>query len=275
MSNFEVEVKEGKRFEFGKNWIKFLELLDEDRIMTAEKSLKEMLEIENLHNKRFLDVGCGSGLFSLAAKRLGAVVHSFDYDPQAVACTSELKQRYFRDDSDWTIGQASVLDYNYLKSLNAFDVIYAWGVLHHTGDMWQALDNVRLPVQNGGKLFIAIYNDQGPKSKVWLRVKQIYCSGNIGKLIIIATFFPYLFLKGLVYDLIFLRNPFKSYIEHKAGRGMSVMRDWHDWLGGLPFEVAKPEQIVDFYLKKDFALIKLKTYGGSMGPNEFVFKKIR
>ena len=98
MSEHKREVELGKRFEFGSNWEGFLNLLDDERIHLAEKSLKHMLEVEDLQGKTFLDVGSGSGLFSLAARNLCAQVLSFDYDPKSVACTSELQKRYFPDD---------------------------------------------------------------------------------------------------------------------------------------------------------------------------------
>src|SRR5881227_2755894 len=103
------EVSTGKRFEFGRNWHRFLALLDEDRIAAAEQSLQRMLEAERLDGQRFLDVGSGSGLFSLAAVRLGAQVHSFDYDPQSMACTRFLKESY-APDAPWTIEKGSILD---------------------------------------------------------------------------------------------------------------------------------------------------------------------
>src|SRR5438128_6035457 len=109
------EVASGERFEFGRNWSAFLSVLDEDRIAKAEESLKQMLEVENLAGKTFLDIGSGSGLFSLAARRLGARVHSFDFDSNSFACTQELRSRYFGGDADWRVEQGSALDAEYVK----------------------------------------------------------------------------------------------------------------------------------------------------------------
>src|SRR6185295_11322311 len=173
VSLYAAEVSSGDRFEFGKNWARFLRVLDDGRIRQAEQSLREMLELTRLDGMTFLDVGSGSGLFSMVDARLGARVHSFDFDPESVACTRYLKERY-APTSQWVIERGSVLDRTYIKRLNQFDVVYSWGVLHHTGAMWEALDNTVSLVKEGGKLFIAIYNDQGGMSRRWKAIKRLY-----------------------------------------------------------------------------------------------------
>ncbi len=271
-----TEVSRGDRFEFGANWARFLSVLNEGRIAQAEKSLREMLGVSDLPDKRFLDVGSGSGLFSLAARRLGAVVHSFDYDPKSVGCTQELKRRYFPGDSQWLIEEGSVLDRDYLGRLGQFDVVYSWGVLHHTGAMWQALENIAPLVASGGQLFIAIYNDQGGWSRRWRILKRIYnvlprFARKPYALAVMGPrelkFLAICILKGRPGD--YFAN-ILNYSESSL-RGMSYWHDLIDWIGGYPFEVAKPEEIFSMYRGKGFDLLQLRTCAGSIACNEFVF----
>jgi len=269
------EVIIGRRFEFGANWELFLKSVDEDRIRMAEDSLRLMLRVDTLKGRRFLDIGSGSGLFSLAARRLGASVYSIDLDPQSIACTRHLREEYYAGDDQWIIEEGSVLDTNQLQRLGAFDVVYAWGVLHHTGNMWVALENAGSQVAEGGTLFISIYNDQGGKSRRWLLVKRAYNSLPDGlRWLIWMPSLIKIWAIELMGDLIQGR-PFYSWKNYaKAGaRGMSPFRDLIDWVGGLPFEVSKPEHIFEFCRERGFVLEKLKTCGGGLGCNEFVFVK--
>jgi 2-polyprenyl-6-hydroxyphenyl methylase/3-demethylubiquinone-9 3-methyltransferase len=276
MSTHAIEIAHGERFEFGKNWSRFLDALDESRIERARESLKAMLEVESLEGQSFLDIGSGSGLFSLAARQLGARVHSFDYDPNSVACTQELRRRYFNNDPDWRIEEGSALDGEYVKSLGSFDVVYSWGVLHHTGRMWTALDHAQLPVRAGGKLFVAIYNDLGSRSRRWKWLKKTYC----GLPTLLKTPFAALVIapeeiRAFLGSLLRLKpgDYLRSWLRYDANRGMSKWRDIIDWVGGYPYEVAKPEEIFDFYRARRFDLIKIKCGNVGLGCNEFVFQK--
>jgi 2-polyprenyl-3-methyl-5-hydroxy-6-metoxy-1,4-benzoquinol methylase len=266
------EVARGRRFAFGANWHKLLAALDPARIRVAEESLRRMLGVSSLAGRTFLDVGSGSGLFSLAARRLGACVHSFDYDPQSVRCTETLKAAFFPDDSDWRIEHGSALDVDYLAALGRFDVVYAWGVLHHTGAMWPALESIVPLVRRGGLLYLAIYNDQGKTSRRWLRLKRLYNRLPCG---VRSLLLPPLFVRLYGWEILkecVKGRPlgfFRRYTQ--ASRGMSVWRDLVDWAGGYPFEVARPEEIIHFYRDQGFALAQLKTVGGGLGCNEFVF----
>jgi 2-polyprenyl-6-hydroxyphenyl methylase/3-demethylubiquinone-9 3-methyltransferase len=270
------EVARGERFEFGANWRKFLALLDDARIAEAESSLKRMLEVETLSGRSFLDIGSGSGLFSLAARRLGARVHSFDYDPQSVACTRELQRRYFPEDADWRVEAGSVLDENFVRALGSFDVVYSWGVLHHTGAMWRALAHAALPVAAGGQLFIAIYNDTGTQARRWHWIKRKYneLPRPLRTPFALAVSAPEEG-KAILRALLKLRPQeyVRTWTEYDRNRGMSHWRDIIDWVGGYPYEFAAPEEIFDFYRARGFSLMKLRCGGVGLGCNEFVFNK--
>ena len=262
------------RFAFGRNWARFLSVVNDERILEAEKSLCAMLEQPSLSGLRFLDMGSGSGLFSLAARRLGAKVWSFDYDPESVACTADLKRRYFPDDHDWTAERGSALDQAYVTSLGTFDVVYSWGVLHHTGRMWDALANAALAVAPGGRLFISIYNDQGIPSDFWKWVKRTYNRlPGVLRLPFATGILAPREAARFAYRLsrFQLGGYVRSWTQYHRSRGMSRWHDYVDWIGGYPFEVAKPEEIFDFFLARGFRLAKLKTCGGLHGCNEFVF----
>lgn len=260
------------RFKFGKNWECFLKSLNETQLLQAEASLREMLGVGALRGRKFLDIGCGSGLFSLAAMRLGATVTSFDYDADSVACAERLKAQFFDGNEDWRIARGDALDAGYLGSLGQFDIVYSWGVLHHTGDMWRALDNISALGAAGGTLFIALYNDQGLESRVWKVVKRTYnmLPDLLKPLVSLATFLRMWTLTVLKDAL--KGHPFKTLSNYHSNRGMSVWRDVVDWAGGYPFEVARPDDVISFFEKKGFRLVRLKRSSGS-GCNEYLFSK--
>lgn len=253
------------RFKFGDNWLDFLSVLNEDRIEAAVGSLKRIIGATNLSGRTFLDAGSGSGLFSLAARRLGATVFSFDYDAQSTECTRQIKEKYFHGDPGWTIERGSVLDDEFLGKLGTFDVVYSWGVLHHTGNMHLAFKNISELVSKNGILIISIYNDQGFISKYWKFIKRAYNKNPLNRFFLILMHSP---------DLLLLRFIVRTATGRlKEERGMTLWHDMTDWLGGYPFEVAKPEDVFAFFNERGFRLSKLKTYGSRHGCNEYVFIK--
>jgi 2-polyprenyl-3-methyl-5-hydroxy-6-metoxy-1,4-benzoquinol methylase len=268
------EAGPGGRFAFGRNWWHFLSVVDDERVAEARASLCTTLGVTSLKGLSFLDIGSGSGLFSLAAAQLDAArVHSFDSDAASVECTRELKRRFLPEQKTWSIDRGSALDRGYLQSLGTFDVVYAWGVLHHTGDMFRALENAALPVCVGGKLCLAIYNDQGLRSRVWRTIKRTYnrLPYQLRTPYMVAVMAPRE-LRSAAAAIVRLHpvRYVRSWTDYKHQRGMSRWYDLVDWVGGYPFEVAKPEVVFSFYAERGFSLVRLETCGGGLGCNQFV-----
>ncbi len=265
-------------FSFGQNWKKFLAAIDEERIGTSEASLTEFLGLDNLRGKNFLDIGCGSGLFSLAAVRLGADrVVSFDIDPFSVECCKYLRDREGNPER-WEVHQGSVLDGEFLRGLGDFDIVYSWGVLHHTGSMWAGLRNSAALVRPGGYYYIALYNKilsrNGSASRIhdfWIGIKRLYNSSPTLAAYVLEPLAMSAYIAMLVARL---ENPVTHIRNYKSHRGMSWKTDATDWLGGYPYEFATVEEIFKFVRSEypDFNLTNLKVTSGR-GLNWYLFQR--
>lgn len=271
-----------KAFAFGKNWQLFLKrYLNQSRIDEAKRSLVEFCGANMLEGKSFLDIGCGSGLFSFAAYKLGvSKILSFDFDIDSVASCNHIRERE-KDHSRWQVMQGSILDDNFVSGIGKYDFVYAWGVLHHTGNMWKAIENALKLVADNGMLYLAIYNKADGlclypdgrfgSSGFWLRIKKIYSS--------IPRFFQdiidYSIMAVLVVSyLLRFKNPVKEISDYDKLRGMSWRVDIRDWMGGYPYEYASAEEIFNFIKKRGFSLERLKCNNG-LRNNEYLFKKIQ
>ncbi|GMW06408.1 MAG: hypothetical protein AMXMBFR8_12050 [Nevskiales bacterium] len=270
MDAHEIEVKHRQRFEFGSNWRKFLQGVGEKEVAAASSSPLTALGCKRLDGSTFLDVGSGSGLSSLAAWRSGAHVVAFDFDPESVACTLELRRRRSAPEAEWTVLRGSILDRTFLASLGTFDIVYSWGVLHHTGAMWEAIDNAASLVGPEGRLFIAIYNDQGAICIYWRLIKKMYNRWPVWRVLLLAVRLPY-FCAVRAAGSIARRLRRKS---HDL-RGMHFMRDVVNWLGGYPFEVASMDDVVRRVRSAGFSVVYSKSVGRRSGCNELVFQRDR
>lgn len=261
------------RFGFGKNWQAFLPEVDATRIQRAKDSLTSFLGLPDLKGKTFLDIGSGSGLFSYAAYLLGAErIVNFDFDLHSVRATESLWEKAGKP-VHWKVERGSALDTHYLGTLGEFDIVYSWGVLHHTGAMWDAIRNTGRLTASGGLYCIALYNKVEGRfgSRFWLAVKKRYNRGSY----LTQKFIEWLYISVyfILAPLAHFRSPLRFMREYGGARGMDWRRDVTDWVGGYPYEYASPEEVFSFMKKEfpTFSLANLKTVG-SIGNNWFLFR---
>jgi 2-polyprenyl-3-methyl-5-hydroxy-6-metoxy-1,4-benzoquinol methylase len=260
-------------FAFGENWQSYLEKVDGQSYRNAESSITEFMGLGSLRGKSFVDIGCGSGLFSFAAYGLGAErIVSFDVDPRSADCCKKLHQRA-GSPANWEVHTGSILDSGFVSALGQFDIVYSWGVLHHTGRMWEAIRNSASLVNRGGSYYIAIYNNVGGirGSQTWLKIKKLYNrSPKAGKHFLETAFI----LGYFAGDLVRFKNPIATIKNYKQNRGMNWRTDIIDWLGGYPYEFATVEEVFRFVKREfpDFELSNIQTTNG-IGTNRFLFQK--
>ena len=273
MSNARVR---DHRFRFGANWLDFSRTLGADQLTEAEKSLRRLLERDTLAGLSFLDIGSGSGLSSLAARKLGARVHSFDFDKESVDCTTQLRERFFAGDREWTIEQGSILDDRYVHSLGTFEVIYAWGVLHHTGAMHKALAAAARLVAPGGLFAFALYH-RTMMCRLWRWEKRWYSGASPQA----QRRARALYLALLRARFFVTRRDFQSHVaNYHSVRGMDFMHDVHDWMGGYPYESILASEVDALIRPLGFACVRATgtplTIGifGS-GCDEYLYRRIR
>jgi 2-polyprenyl-6-hydroxyphenyl methylase/3-demethylubiquinone-9 3-methyltransferase len=253
-------------FDFGLNWEAFSKTqVDSHRLAIASSSLKTLLQREKMDGLSFLDIGCGSGLFSIAAENLNArKVLGIDINPVCIEVSEKNRDMLARG-SKIIFLRGSVLDNSWMTSLGLFDIVYAWGSLHHTGALWEAIQIASQNVSDRGLFVIAIYNKH-VTSPLWQKIKWTY--NHLPKIFQKVAIFIFggviLFAKFLVTK----RNPLEK------ERGMDFWFDVVDWVGGYPYEYAKPMEVQNFVEKLGFRLVKYVPAYVPTGCNEFVFERI-
>jgi 2-polyprenyl-3-methyl-5-hydroxy-6-metoxy-1,4-benzoquinol methylase len=238
-------------FSFGENWRSFVDTVSDGSIKLALSDIERWLGPDTVIGKTILDIGSGSGIHSLCFHRLGAKeISSFDLDPYSVESTRLLWGKA-GSPANWKVSQGSILDQDFVAGIDKHQIVYSWGVLHHTGSMWQAIKNACSLVEKGGLLWIAIYV-KGPSYEQDLKLKRSYNQASrLGKKIIewkeISKFMRQRWKAG--------KNPFAW--NEKRGRGMDAYHDLLDWLGGLPYEVASADEVISFCEGEGFTLKKV------------------
>jgi SAM-dependent methyltransferase len=234
------------RFSFGKNWRSFASIVDEESIAEAERGLLKLFPHQELSGARVLDIGCGSGLSIAAALRLGAAhIHGIDVDSDSVRAAVELLSR-FDMPQRWSVETIDLFD----LPVHSYDIVYAWGVLHHTGEMWRALDHASRCVRPGGLLAAAIYR-RSPACPFWRWEKRVYNRAYAPVRTAIRSAYKAIYLAAIAASG---RNPLGYVMDYHRSRGMSFHHDIHDWLGGYPYESAAPAEIIGFLAERGFLI---------------------
>ena len=259
-------------FSFGKNWAQFVEeRFTGERLRIARDHLTGFLETSSLAGKSFVDIGCGSGLHSLAAFDAGVEkLVSFDLDAFSIETTARLR-KLRGDPANWTVLRGSVLDAAFLRTLEPADIVYSWGVLHHTGQMWRAIENAATLLKGpDALLYIALYVTT-PQSAYWLEVKKRYNSASPARKRLMEAGFT--IRRDILPRLIRGQNPLQHIRTYRQIRGMDYMTDVRDWLGGYPYEDAAIPEVMSFCRKRlGIELINLNP-----GPSfaEYLFRNAR
>ena len=259
-------------FAFGENWQSFLQTVDEDSIIYATRALARLLPAEEVAGRSFFDIGCGSGLTMLAATRLGArSVEGIDIDPGSVTATKALLSRHL-EPGRWTARVQSVLSLE--PGCGPFDIVSSWGVLHHTGDMANAIRKAAGAVAPRGTLAISLYR-RTPLCALWTLENRLYSAAPRAFQTAIRVGYQGIFCAAL---LLTGRNPVRYVREYRL-RGMDWKHDVHDWLGGYPYESVSPSEVIDCLDRLGFDMVRMfeqpTRAGGLFGSHcdEFVARR--
>ncbi|MBG84498.1 MAG: hypothetical protein CMJ40_08135 [Phycisphaerae bacterium] len=238
-------------FEFGANWLDYSDSVTQSHLDHAISNLKRLFACERMDGARFLDIGCGSGIHTVAAAKLGARIVSVDLDPMCIESTRKLCD-LFEVQSQVEVTRQSVFELD--PSLRrSFDIVYSWGVLHHTGDMWTAIERATECVSDSGQFSLAIYR------KLWccgLWRMEKYLYSRMPSAMQKMVRWPYTAVVDGVTSIKRMQSPLSFRREYKASRGMTRDHDIHDWLGGYPYESATASEIEGFMKSKNFTLLR-------------------
>ena len=260
-------------FAFGENWVRYSKSISDSEIDNAESELRRLLRRDSLVGLRFLDIGCGSGIHALAALRLGAdFLQAVDVDPNSVETTRTVLSRFWPE-QNYRVEGANVFDMT-VESFEPFDIVYSWGVLHHTGDLWTAMENAAGLVKSGGTLAIAIYR-KTPFCGMWRSIKKQYVRrGPVFRGSVIGIYVTVTVLR----DVFSFKNPLRRIRGFNKERGMHWYVDVVDWVGGYPYESATSDEIEAFLRARGFTLeesFKTKPSLGILGSGNAEYRFLK
>jgi 2-polyprenyl-3-methyl-5-hydroxy-6-metoxy-1,4-benzoquinol methylase len=262
-------------FAFGKNWASYAARIDEARIEEATKGLLKLIPAVDFKGKSFLDIGCGSGLSALAAAQLGVdSIVAIDIDPVSVATTRAVLSSN-NVSVPWRAETMSVFELDAMGD-TAFNIVYSWGVLHHTGAMWEALNKSASMVAPNGLLAIALYR-RTYLDPFWKLEKRLYAHAPH----VVQTLVRGAYVAAFRLGLWATGRSFRDYLaNYKSARGMDFYIDVHDWLGGYPYESVLAPELESTLASRGFAAERVFSRPQQIGLfgsgcDEYVYRLTR
>ncbi len=256
------------RFAFGANWRSFARYgLTAERIEQARSDFLRLVPAAELKGRTFLDIGFGQGLSLALAAEAGAITYGVDIDAEALEA---LRITAPKIDPQWNpeVRIASILDADIssLFGIAQFDIVHAWGVLHHTGSMWRAIESSAALVKPGGLFICSLYNTHW-SSPAWLFIKRTYNRlPASGQKLLIGLMCPVI---AAAKFCVTGKNPFRK------ERGMAFYWDVVDWVGGYPYEYATVAEVRSRLSALGMSEEKIVPATVPTGCNEFVFRAAR
>jgi ubiquinone/menaquinone biosynthesis C-methylase UbiE len=225
----------------------------------SEKHWLLFFSPEEVKGKAVLDSGCGTGIFSIIFAKNGAgQVTGIDISPGSLGTAESLKQKFGLTNARFE--QQDMLHLPYDDA--SFDIVWAWGTVHHTTDPLGAIDGLIRVLKPGGSILLAIYK----KTKVtWIHeairrtlVKTPRRSWNA--LAKIMAFF------GTPIVWVFKRR-------EKARKGESLSELILDWYFVPIRHYYKPDEIRTRLEGKGFAIENYLAHSGRFNSSSnFIFK---
>jgi len=268
-----IRTESPAQFAFGENWASYASLVDEDRLKEAERGLVRLLGPDALRGRGLLDIGCGSGLHAAAAARLGAArVVAVDVDARSVETAQALLRRHAPQLAA-EVRQASVFDLDPAQ-IGRFEVVYSWGVLHHTGAMHEAMRCAARLVAPGGLFAFALYR-RTRLCGLWRYEKRWYAAASPRAQALARK----IYVTALRGRFLAAGRDFSAYVaNYKQSRGMEFSHDVHDWMGGYPYESIAADEVGRMMTELGFAHVQSFTQPLSLGLfgsgcDEYVYRR--
>jgi ubiquinone/menaquinone biosynthesis C-methylase UbiE len=228
-------------------------------VEASENHWKIFYSGEEVKGKSVLDAGCGTGIFSIIFATNGAGrVTGIDISEGSLQTARGLKKKFNLENADFQKQDMLALPF----SDESFDIVWAWGTVHHTTDPFRAITELLRILKPSGSILLAVYK----------RTRLTFLHEIIRKTLLRA---PRKTWKGLARVMAFFLSPviflFKK--REKSRRGEKLEELIIDWYFVPIRHYYKPEEIRGFLEERGLVIEKyLPASGRFDSTSNFIFK---